>query len=75
MSIIELTVIAKCPEFIEWFHSVPRSDVGKCFLTITLCHFRLPQLFKAPEFVHKHLINKHPEKHKLVVDQVNSCAA
>ena len=30
----------------------------------------LPQLFKAAEFVHKHLINKHPEKHKVVVDQV-----
>lgn len=30
----------------------------------------LPQLFKAAEFVHKHLINKHPDKHKAVVDQV-----
>lgn len=30
------------------------------------------QLFKAPEFVHKHLVNKHPEKHKIVVDKVRS---
>lgn len=29
------------------------------------------QLFKAPEFVHKHLVNKHPEKYKAVVDKVS----
>lgn len=47
------------------------------FITLeTLCLFQkrlfapLEQLFKAPEFVHKHLINKHPEMHKIVVDQV-----
>lgn len=32
------------------------------------------QLFKAPEFVHKHLVNKHPDKYKLVLDQVKRCA-
>eukprot|EP00752_Nemacystus_decipiens_P006120 g5520.t1 len=29
------------------------------------------KLFKAPEFVHKHLVNKHPDKYKAVVDKVS----
>ncbi|CAM9269748.1 unnamed protein product [Scytosiphon promiscuus] len=31
----------------------------------------ISKLFKAPEFVHKHLINKHPDKYKIVLDKVS----
>lgn len=48
----------------------PRLPEAIAHVKVPLCFAFCLQLFKAPEFVHKHLVNKHPDKYKAVVDKV-----